>query len=271
MGSWCDRLGDLREVQVHRLGVAGWQDQGRALAFFRADGAEDVGRGGALITGSARASTALRPPAGDLVLLADACLVRKPNFYLVAVDAPSRARLHPGALGNFFKILDHALGLRMMAWTSREFAVAHGAQLPAERLLGDRDAELLEYPLREINQPPAHHPVDRRDRAALDHPRNRLALRVIELRGLPWRLAVQETVRPPRVEPQHPVPDDLKPNAADLRRLGARRAVIDRGKSQKPSSLRAILRLPRQASQLRRLEIPAEADTAMTNLHRSPR
>jgi hypothetical protein len=34
---------DLGEVQVHRLGVAGWQDQGRALALFRADGAEDVG------------------------------------------------------------------------------------------------------------------------------------------------------------------------------------------------------------------------------------
>ena len=75
VGSWCDRQGDLREVQVHGLGVACGQDQGRALALFRADGTEDVGRAGPLIMRSARAGAALRPPAGDLVLLADTRLV----------------------------------------------------------------------------------------------------------------------------------------------------------------------------------------------------
>lgn len=35
-------LGDLRKVQVHRFGVAGWQDQGRALALPWADRSEDV-------------------------------------------------------------------------------------------------------------------------------------------------------------------------------------------------------------------------------------
>ena len=44
-----DLLGDLGEMQAHRLGVAGWQDEGGTLAVFRADGAEDVGRGGALV------------------------------------------------------------------------------------------------------------------------------------------------------------------------------------------------------------------------------
>jgi hypothetical protein len=39
-----------------------------------------------LITGSAGAGAALCPSAGDLVLLTDASLVRKPDFYLVAVD-----------------------------------------------------------------------------------------------------------------------------------------------------------------------------------------
>jgi hypothetical protein len=38
-----DNLGDLREVQVHRLGIAGRQDQGRTLAMLWADGAKDVG------------------------------------------------------------------------------------------------------------------------------------------------------------------------------------------------------------------------------------
>src|ERR1035437_1748091 len=86
VGSWCDRLGDFREVQVHRLGIAGGQDQSRALALFRADGAEDIGRSGSLITRRAGASASLRPPAGDLVLLADARLICEPNFYLADVD-----------------------------------------------------------------------------------------------------------------------------------------------------------------------------------------
>jgi len=73
-------------MQVHGLGVAGRQDQGRALALFWADCAEDVGGSGALVTGRAWAGAALRPPAGDLVLLADPSLVLEPDFYLVAVD-----------------------------------------------------------------------------------------------------------------------------------------------------------------------------------------
>jgi hypothetical protein len=81
-----DSLGDLGEMQVHRLGIAGGQDQGCAFAFLRADGTEDVGRGGALIAGSARAGTALGPPAGDLVLLADARFVLEPNLYGRDID-----------------------------------------------------------------------------------------------------------------------------------------------------------------------------------------
>ena len=86
VGSWCDRLGDFDQMQVHRVGIAEGQDQSRALALFRADGTEDIGRCGSLIPRSARASTALGPPAGDLVLLADTSLVLEPNFYLADVD-----------------------------------------------------------------------------------------------------------------------------------------------------------------------------------------
>ena len=94
MGSWCDRLGDFREVQVHRFGIAEGQDQSRALALFRADGTEDIGRCGSLRPRRARASAALGPPAGDLVLfLADTSLVLEPNFYLVdAADCVFFAR-----------------------------------------------------------------------------------------------------------------------------------------------------------------------------------
>jgi hypothetical protein len=73
--------------------------------------------------------------------------------------------------------------------------------------------------------------VDSRDRAALDHPHNGLALHIIELRGLAWRFAVKQAVGTPRIEPHHPVPDDLTSDAADLRRLGTRRTVVDRRKS----------------------------------------
>ena len=47
------------------------------------------------------------------------------------------------------------------------------------------DAELFEYPLRQVDRPPAHHAVNRRDRAALDHPRDHLALDIIKLWGWP--------------------------------------------------------------------------------------
>ena len=86
VGSWCDHLGNLSEMQVHRLGVASRQDQGGALALLRADRAEDVGGGSALVTGRARAGAALGPAAGDLVLLANTRLVLEPDLYLVAVD-----------------------------------------------------------------------------------------------------------------------------------------------------------------------------------------
>jgi hypothetical protein len=79
-------FGDLDEMQVHRFGIAGGQDQGCALAFLRTDRAEDVGGGGALIAGRARTGAALGPSACDLVLLADARLVLEPNLYCADVD-----------------------------------------------------------------------------------------------------------------------------------------------------------------------------------------
>ena len=87
VGTRRDDRGDLRKVQVHCLGIAGRQDQGRALALFRADRAEDVGGGSTLVARSARAGTALCPPAGDLVLLANTSLVLEPDFYPGCIEA----------------------------------------------------------------------------------------------------------------------------------------------------------------------------------------
>jgi hypothetical protein len=85
VGAGCDDLGDLREVQAHRL-AKGRQDQGRPLAILWADGAEDIGRCGTLISRGAGTAATLGPPTGDLVLLANTSLVCEPDFYLVAVD-----------------------------------------------------------------------------------------------------------------------------------------------------------------------------------------
>jgi len=87
VGAWRDLGGDFGEMEVHCLCIASWHDERRALAILGTDRAEDVGRGGTLVFRGARARAALGPPAGDLVLLADARLVGKPDFYGGGLDA----------------------------------------------------------------------------------------------------------------------------------------------------------------------------------------
>ena len=86
-----------------------------------------------------------------------------------------------------------------MAGASRKLAIAHLAQHAAECLLGDDDAEFLENPLPEIDDPPTHDPVNRWDRPALDNRRQPRPMRLVEPRRLPRRLAVDQAVRPLRV------------------------------------------------------------------------
>ncbi len=57
------------------------------LPCLGADGAEDIGRGGALILRGGGSRSAFRPSTGDFVLLTDAGLVLEPDFYLVDADA----------------------------------------------------------------------------------------------------------------------------------------------------------------------------------------
>ena len=107
-------------------------------------------------------------------------------------------------------------------------------------------SELLENPLAEIDDPPSHDPVNRWDRPTLEDRSQRRPMLVVQPRRLPRRLAVDQTVpagrrrnerrtgdkraacwrlrrfTTVRVELEHPVTNDLKADAADLRRLGAR-------------------------------------------------
>jgi xanthine/CO dehydrogenase XdhC/CoxF family maturation factor len=81
---------------------------------------------------------------------------------LKQTDQPpiSTRPLANGAGHTFFKRLDCPGGLGMMARASRELAISHLAQHAAQRLLGDSDTELLENPLAEIDDPPAHDPMN---------------------------------------------------------------------------------------------------------------
>jgi transposase len=64
-------------MQRHGGGIAAGQDQAGGGSPRRTDGAEDIGRSGALIVGSRWPRPAPCPPAGEFVLLADPGLVLK--------------------------------------------------------------------------------------------------------------------------------------------------------------------------------------------------
>src|SRR5262249_35876270 len=116
--------------------------------------------------------------------------------------------------------------------------------------LGDGDAEFLEDPLRQIDQPPAHHSMHCWDRTTLDHAGDSLALSIVELGWVARRLAIQQTIRATRVEAQNPIPDDLKSNTADFGRLSALGAIINRCQCQKAASLRSVFGFPSQTAKL---------------------
>ena len=150
----------------------------------------------------------------------------------------------PGSLprwpGGFFKSLQRLRVLGIVTRAGRELAIAERAQFPAQRRLAERDPELLPDPQGEILQPPAHHAVDRRRRAALDDVRQGLALAVIQLAGVPGSLAVDQAFRTAGVEPHNPVPNGLQPNAANPRCPGPGAAIIDLGQRQQPPTLTRV-------------------------------
>jgi hypothetical protein len=106
-----------------------------------------------------------------------------------------------------------------VARARRELGKTHGAQRSPDRRLVNRDPELLKEPARQVLASPAHHAVDGRDRAAFHHPGQSLALVLVQLGAVARRLAVDEPFGTMLVEAQHPVPHDLKGDAADAGRV----------------------------------------------------
>src|SRR3954454_2705452 len=112
------------------------------------------------------------------------CPIRASSANQISIGLPSTAcAISSKRAGKFFKSRHRGLALRVMARTGRELAIVHGPQLARQRLLGDRDAELLPDPLDEVDQTPAHHAVDGRNGPLLDDGLQGRAMRVGELRG----------------------------------------------------------------------------------------
>lgn len=142
-----------------------------------------------------------------------------------------------------------------MARSGRQLAKPHRPQHPAERLTRDADPELLPHPLAQIDQPPAHDAVHRRDWTTLDHGCQRRTLRRVEKRRLAGRFPIDQTGRTVGVEAQDPVTNDLQRHPADLRRLRPTRPVVDCRQRQQTPRLSAIAAAPRRHPQSRRIKI----------------
>jgi hypothetical protein len=82
-----DLRGDFGQMEVYCFGVALGHDERRALAVPGTDRPEDIVRCGSLVLRRAGARAALGLTSRDLVLLADARLVREPDLYGVGLDA----------------------------------------------------------------------------------------------------------------------------------------------------------------------------------------
>jgi len=151
VGARCDRLGNFREMERHRGGVAFRQDQPGGLALGGADGAEQPSRLGPLIERSRGAAAAPSPAASDLRLLAKPGLVLSPQFQRLA--RRTEAAILSSSIGSFFKILNGARRLRMMARSGGKLAVAQSPHFPAHSLLARRYPEALEQPSGQVLQP----------------------------------------------------------------------------------------------------------------------
>jgi hypothetical protein len=162
--------------------------------------------------------------------------------------------------GNFFELLDCSGGLGVMARAGGELAVAKRTQHAADRLCADRDLEFLPNPLRQIGQPSAHDAMHGGYGAVFNRLRQRPLLCLVQPGRRTRGLAVDQAVPPFRVEPRYPVSDNLQPDAADPRRVGARATFVNDRQSQQATRLVRVARLSRKQTKITCCEVPAERE-----------
>jgi len=108
--------------------------------------------------------------------------------------------------------------------------------LMPQRLLADRDFELVPQPLGQIDNPPAYHAMGGRDRPGFDDFRQRAAVSIIEDR--------RRARRALRIKTNHPIAHNLPRHAADKRSIAAAATVQDRRYRQQTPNLRTICNRP---------------------------
>src|SRR5260221_2786038 len=92
MGAWSHGSRDLGQVQFHGLCRAAGKHEAGCLALCRANGTEDVCRAGALVLRRDRSRAAPGPATGELVFLANAGFVLKPDLYWLSACMTRRDR-----------------------------------------------------------------------------------------------------------------------------------------------------------------------------------
>src|SRR6516225_11688211 len=95
------------------------------------------------------------------------------------------------------------------AETRRSARRAVGLEGAIDRIVRYREPELLVQPHDQIARPPAHHAMDRSDRALLYDSGERGLMYSVELGRHSRRRNIDETVRSLLVESDHPVPQRL--------------------------------------------------------------
>lgn len=117
--------------------------------------------------------------------------------------------------------------LVMMARASRELAEAQRAHFPAQRLLCDRQAELVPHPFCQIDEAPTDHTVRCRDRTCLDLLGESTTLCIIQDRDCARGFARYQSVRAVGVETDYLVPNDLQGHSSHLGRFATASTIQD--------------------------------------------
>ena len=243
VSAWCHQGRDFIKMPLHGLSVAAGQDKARTDTARGTDGTEDIGRLRALVPERRGSAAASRPAPGEHGFLADPGLILPPNFYRGVGREPGSDLPQPG--GEVFLKSSTANSFCPL-WRGRADILRNPSALNsrAHRRLINRNAELFEYPMRQVLSAPTHDTVDRRNRSALNKPSERLSLPVIELGRLACRLAVNQTIRPLGVETENPVTDHLEPDSTDPRRLRATATIVNLSQRKKrrlcPASFDAL-------------------------------
>jgi len=148
----------------------------------------------------------------------------------------------------------------MIAGPRGELGVAQLLQLATDGGFIERDHKFVMKPLGQIGESPAYYPMDRRNWPAFDNIDRRLTPDIAQARTRAGRLTIQQAFGTTRVKPEHPIPNDLEPDATDPGRCARSAAIVYLGQCKKPPCLVCDLRRPRQSSQRCPIKIFPQAD-----------